>query len=129
MQPAVAAYLFEAFEVWQRIGVVVDAQVEMRPFVLAVDQKRRRLLAALVSAGGFARSHRRDQALREGQAFASDVGLGRVVEDARAGQHVAGHRKTRSLELPAPVDAIAPGMSCDATKSIHDVKLPALRTS
>jgi hypothetical protein len=68
MHPALAAHLFEAFELGKRIGVVVDAQIERRPFLLAVDHKRRRLLAALVAAGGFARSHRRDQPLRERQA-------------------------------------------------------------
>ena len=51
---------------------------------LAVDQKRRRLLAALVAARGFARPHRRDQALRERQRFVRHVGLRRIVEHARA---------------------------------------------
>ena len=54
MHPALAAHLFEAFEFGKRIGVVVDAQIERRPFLLTVDQKRGRLPAALVAAGGFA---------------------------------------------------------------------------
>ena len=51
--------------------VVVDAQVELGPFLLVVDQQRRRLLAALVAAGRLARPHGRDQALREGQVLRS----------------------------------------------------------
>ena len=54
MHPTLAAHLFEAFELGKRIGVVIDAQIERRPFLLAVDQQRRRLPAALVAAGGFA---------------------------------------------------------------------------
>ena len=67
MHPALAADRFEPLELGKRIGMVVDAQVEVGPFLLAVDQKRRRLLAALVAAGGFAGLHRRDQALCERQ--------------------------------------------------------------
>jgi hypothetical protein len=54
VHPAFAADLFEAFELAQGINMVVDAQVEIGPLLLAMDQKRRRLLAALVAAGGFA---------------------------------------------------------------------------
>ena len=71
MHPALAAHRFEALELGERIGMVVDAQVEVGPFLLAMDQKRRRLLAALVAAGGLASAHRGDQALRERQVFAA----------------------------------------------------------
>ena len=38
MHPALAADLLEPFEFGQRIGVVVDAQVELRPLLVAIDQ-------------------------------------------------------------------------------------------
>jgi hypothetical protein len=55
MHPALAADLLEAFQLGEGIGVVVDAQVEVGPLFLAMDQQRRRLLAPLVAAGRFAR--------------------------------------------------------------------------
>ena len=120
-----AAHLFEAREFGKRIGVVVDAQIELRPLVVAVDQERRRLLAALVAAGGLAGSHRRDQPLREWQVFARDIARGRIVQHPGAGQHVAGDREAGVLDVPAPVDAFASGMGGDAAAGIHDVELPA----
>ena len=54
MHPALPADGFEAFEFGERIGVIVDAQVERRPFLVAVNHKRCRLPAALVAARGFA---------------------------------------------------------------------------
>ena len=38
MHPALAADGFEALEFGQGIGVVVDAQVERGPFLIAIDQ-------------------------------------------------------------------------------------------
>ena len=55
---------FQPRQFGERIGVVVDAQIELGPFFLAVDQQRRRLLAALVAAGRLAGVQRRDQAAR-----------------------------------------------------------------
>jgi len=55
MHPALAADGFEAFELSEGIAVVVDAQVEVGPFLLAVNEQRGRLLAALVAAGRLAR--------------------------------------------------------------------------
>ena len=67
MHPALAAHLLQAREFGERIGVVVDAQVEVGLFLLAVDEQRRRLLAALVAARRLAGFHRRDQAARKRQ--------------------------------------------------------------
>ena len=125
MHPALAADLFEAFEFTERIAVIIDPQVEIRPFVVAVDQQRRRLLAALVAACGLAGAHRRDQALRERQSFICDVGRRRIVQHAGAGEHVAGYRKTFALDVPAPIDAFGAGIGRDTAAGIHDVKLPA----
>src|SRR6266852_1397832 len=126
MHPSLAADLLEASELGQRIGVVIDAQIERRPFLLAMDQKRRRLLAALVTAGGFACSHRHDQTLREWQLFVRGIGFCCVVQYPPTRKHVAGNRKTVALDMPAPVDAFASGMGGDTAAGVHDVKLPAL---
>ena len=69
MHPALATDRFQAFQFSERIAVIVDAQVEIGPFFLAVNQKGGRLPAALVAARGLARAHRRDQASRERQAW------------------------------------------------------------
>ena len=58
MHPALAADLFQPLQFGEWIGVVVDAQVEVRPFLLALDDERGRLLATLVAADGFAREDR-----------------------------------------------------------------------
>ena len=98
MHPALAADLFQPFEFGQRIGMVVDAQVEIGPFLLALDHQRRRLLAALVAAGGFAGLHRRDQPLRKRQGGVGGKGSRGVVKHGRAGQHVAGEREAVALD-------------------------------
>ena len=41
MHPALAAHRFEPRELGERIGVVVDAQIEVGPLLLAVDQRAR----------------------------------------------------------------------------------------
>ena len=125
MHPAFAADLFQPRQFAQRIGMVVDAQIELGPFLVAMDQQRRRLLAALVAAGGLAGMHRRDQPLRERQFGVGDIGFRGVVEHGGAGQHVAGNREAVALDMPAPVDAFAPGMRGDAALGVHDVQLPA----
>ena len=53
------------------------------PFLFAVNQKRGRLLAALVAASRFARAHRRDQALRKRQLGVGDIGFRGVVQHPR----------------------------------------------
>ena len=105
--------------------MVVDAQIERGPFLLAVDQKCGRLLAALVAAGGLARLHRRDQPLRKGQAGVGDIGFRSLIEHGGAGQHVAGNREAVALDMSAPVDAFLAGMRGDAALRVHDVQLPA----
>ena len=51
MHPAFAADLFQPFELGQRIGMVVDPQIEFGPRLFAVDDERGGLLAAIVAAG------------------------------------------------------------------------------
>ena len=84
VHPALAAHRFEALKLGERIGVIVDAKVEIGPFLLAVDQQRRRLLAALVAAGGLAGLQRGDQAARKRQRGVRRVGLRGLVRSPRA---------------------------------------------
>jgi len=98
MHPALAAHLLEPFEFGQRIGVIVDAQVEIGPLLLAMNQQRRRLLAALVAARGLAGLHGCDQPLRKGKAGIGDKGLRGLVEHGCARQHVAGDGKAIAPE-------------------------------
>ncbi|MEY9701702.1 hypothetical protein ABIE71_004445 [Bradyrhizobium diazoefficiens] len=105
--------------------MVVGANVQRRPFLLAVDQERSGLLAAFVAAGGFARAHRREQAAREGQAVIGDVGLGGLVEHVGTREHVAGDGEAAARDVAAPVDAVAPGVRSNLAARVHDVDLAA----
>src|SRR3954470_4910428 len=113
MHPALAAYLFEALELAKGISVVVNAQVQIGPLLVAIDQQRRRLLAALVAARGIAGAQRRDQTPRERQLLLRGIGSCGLVEHPGTGQHVAGDRKPTALEMAAPADAFAAGMRSD----------------
>src|SRR5205085_10402735 len=108
------------------VGVIVDAQVEVGPFLFSIDEERRRLLAALVAAGRLAGLVGRDQAAREWQAGVRDVSLGGFGDDGGAGQHVAGDREALARRRAAPVDAVLAGMRRDAAGRIHDVDLAML---
>ena len=65
---ALEALLVEAPQLGERLGVIVDAEVEERIVLGRVDQQRRGLLAALVAARRLARLERREQPLGERQA-------------------------------------------------------------
>ena len=126
MHPVFAADLFEAGEFGERIGVVVDPQVERRPLVFAVNQKRGRLLAALVAAGGFAGSHRRDQALRERQVLLGDKRRAVSSSTRAPASMLPAIEKPLPSMCPHQSTHSRPGMGGDAAGGIHDVKLPAV---
>ena len=88
-----AAHRFEAFELGQRIGVVVDAQIEVGPCLLAVDDERRRLFAALIAAGRLARAQGGDQPARQGQRLVRRVGRRGVLDHARRRRAYCRRRK------------------------------------
>src|SRR5437763_1873118 len=67
MDPALTADFLQPLQLGERIGVIVDAQVEIGPYLVAIDQKRGGLLAALVAARGFAGLQRRDEPARKRQ--------------------------------------------------------------
>ena len=117
MHPALAADRFEPRKLGERIGVVVDAQVEIGPLLLAVDQQRGRLLAALVAARGLARLQRGDQPARERQRGVRRVGLRGLGDHRGTGQHVAGDREVLAGRVAAPVDAGLAGVRRDAARA------------
>ena len=100
----------EAAQLEQRLGVVVDAEVELGMVLVAVDAQGRRLLAALVAAGRFARGHRRKQALGQRQRRALPVGAGGRFEHLGAGEHVAGDAEVVEQPVAARVDAARAGV-------------------
>ena len=91
--------------------MIVDAQVEARIVLVAVDAQRRGLLAALVAAGALAGRHRGDQALGErlAGAPAANAADGRV-EHVGPGEHVAGDAEVVVHAMAAPVDAVLAGV-------------------
>ena len=90
--------------------MVVDADVERRVVLVALDAQRGRLLAALVAAGRFAGGHRGDQALGQRQRGVREVRLGRGLDHLRAGEHVAGDAPAVAQAMAAPVDAGVAGV-------------------
>src|SRR5688572_18515761 len=110
---ALVRLVVEASQLFQRIGVVVHPDVEVRVLFLEIDQERGGLPAALVSARGLAGLERRDQALGEGP-LRFLKGLGGLSDHLLVGQHVAGHRKPVTRARPAPVDAVLAGVLPDA---------------
>jgi hypothetical protein len=126
MHPVLATEPLEAGELGERIDVVVDAQVELRPWIVAVDHERCRLPAALVAAGGLTRLHRGDQPDGKRQVGVGRIGRRHVVEDARAGEHVAGNRKVFALAMSAPADTGCARMRGDAAMSVHHVNLAVI---
>src|SRR5688572_5220323 len=107
----------------ERLGVVVDPQVEIGVGLGRADEQRRRLLAALVAARGFARLERCDQALGKGL-LAFPEGAGRLLDHPGVGEHVARHRETLARDGAAPLDAACAGVLADPAFRIDDVQLP-----
>ena len=123
---ALEALLVEAAQLGDRLGVVVDAQVEERIVLGRVDEERRRLLAALVAARGLARVERREQPLGERQRGVRLVRRGGLGDHLRAGEHVAGDRVAVARAMPAPVDARAAGVRRGAPSRVDHVELARL---
>ena len=88
---ALEADVVEAAQLGHRLGVVVDPEVELAPVLVAVDDERRGLLAALVAAGRLARREGGEQPLGERQAPGVTVGGGAGLDHLGPGKHVSGH--------------------------------------
>src|SRR3954471_10432127 len=122
---ALEAYLIEPAQLDERLGVVVDADVEKGIVLGRGHEQRRRLLAALVAAGGVARRERGDETFAECASGLSE-GFCCCLEDCRTGQHVARHGKCLSGELSAPIDACLARMRRDCAVAIDKVKLTVI---
>ena len=87
-----AAHPFEALELGERIGMVIDAQIKVGPFLLTANHERSRVLAALVAAGRLTGTHRGDQPPWKGERGIAVISRGRVLDHSRSGEHVACNR-------------------------------------
>ena len=123
---ALQADLVKPLQFSDGFGVVVDPQVELQMVLVGLDAQRGGLLAALVAAGGFARGHRRQQALGQRQARGSKIGVGRGCQHLRAGQHVAGDAETVEQLVAAPVDAGCAGVGRTRADAGQHMELPVL---
>jgi hypothetical protein len=124
MHEVLAAYLFKAFEFGKRINVVVNAQVEIRPFLVTANHKRRRLLSTLIAASGLAGAQRGDEPARKREYGIPFISRGRVLNYASADQHIPGDRDIVTGEMPTPAYA---GFSCmrgDRALRVHHMNLP-----
>jgi hypothetical protein len=127
LQPLEALFVQPA-QLVERLLVVVDAEVEARVVLVAVDAQRRRLLAALVAAGALAGLHGCDQSLGERQAGAGGVSSHGRVEHVGADEHVAGDAEVVVGAMTAPIDATLAGVGGGASAYADRVQL-ALRAA
>ncbi len=81
-----------------RLGVVVDAQVQFGMIFITVYTQRGRLLASFVATRGLAGGHRLDQPLGQRPVCMGREGIDRRTQHLRPGQHVAGD----AASPPAP---------------------------
>src|SRR5262245_24873061 len=99
-----AAHRFEAFEFGERISVVVDAQIEVRPCLITANHQRGRLPAAVVAARCVGVAQRSDQAGRKSKCAIPYISRGRILDDCSAEDHVACARDMLACKIPAPTD-------------------------
>ena len=123
---ALEASSVEPPQLGQRVFVVVDAKVERRVVFACDDAQGRRLLAALVAAGRFARLQRGDQSSGEIEVRAVCVSLDRRLEHRRAREHVAGDGEIGTRDVAAPSDAFAARVRRGTALPVDDVYLPNL---
>ena len=121
-----ACQLLEASELGERIGVIVDPDVEQRPVLIAVDEQRRRLLPTLVAAGLLGCLHGRHQPLRQRQLASRLVGRGHGLEHVRARQDVARHRIGLLDQMAAPFLALRTRVRGEPAHAVHEVHLADL---
>ena len=105
VEEAPAGHHFQAGELGERVGVVVDADVEEGILLLVVDQERRRLPAALVAARLLAGAQRREEAPREGADRAATARRPPRLRSITAGpaSMLPATEKRVADEVPAPV--------------------------
>ena len=123
MHETLPAYAFEALKLGKRIGVIVNAQVEMRPFFLAANDQRGGLLAPFVAADCLARAHRSDQAARKGQRGVLCISGRGIRDHALVRQHVAGDGKIVAGQVAAPIDTALSGMGGHAALRVDHMDL------
>src|ERR1700716_4316371 len=97
--------------------LLLDAQIEVGVRLGGVNEERRGLLAALVTACRFASFERRDQPFREGE-LAARIGDGGIAYYRFIGEHVARDRIAVAREHAAPIDAGAAGVLADASLGV-----------
>src|SRR3954447_24199903 len=124
---ALVRLLVKAPELGERLGVIVDADVELGIRLGGVDPQRRRLLAAPVAAGGLTGLERGDQLFGERTARFF-VGARRFADYPLVREHVAGDRIAVAGDRAAPFDALRAGVLPDASGHVDDVELAVVAT-
>src|SRR5688572_1466824 len=122
---ALVRLVVEPAQLGERIGVVVHAQIELRVLLGRVDEKRGRLLAALVAAGRLAGFERTDQSF--GKVLpGSTIGARGLLDHALVGEHVPRNRKVLACDRARPIYASGPSVLADAPGGIDDMELAML---
>ncbi len=112
--------VIEAAQLEERLGMIVDAEIEPGILLAGMDQERCRLLAALVAARRLPGRQRANEPLGERLLGRGPVGGDRRRDHLRSRQHVAGDREPVRDGVPAPIDAVGAGMRrrCGRSTSI-----------
>src|SRR6266850_1306149 len=123
---ALVRLVVKAPELRERLGVVIDPEIELRIVFRGMNQQRRRLFSPLVAAGGLAGLERGEQPFGKGALARRLIGARRFADHPFVRQHVAGHRVAVARDGAAPLDAARAGVLPDAAIGIDDVELALL---
>ena len=126
MQEALLRNGIEAAQFEKRLGVIIGIDPQPGIILVAVDDERCRLAAALVAACRLARVHGIEQAFGKRYAACSRFILDthRLGNHLRSRQHVARNRDVAIHEMTGPIDAVFTGESGVATMGVDEVHLP-----
>src|SRR5581483_11616726 len=110
-------------ELDERLGVVVDADVEVGKVLTGGEHHGGRLPATPVAALPLARLHRRPPALRQVETGMRLECLEGGGDDRFADEHVAGHGEVSAGALATPLHAVSPGPGCRPALGVDRVHL------
>src|SRR3954447_10691917 len=102
MHPALAAHFLKPAKLCDGIEMIIDTQIEIGPLLLAVNEQRGGLLAALIAACGFAGLQRSDEAAWKRLRGARNECLCGFGDHGRAAKHVAGDREPLACGRATP---------------------------
>lgn len=116
----------ETTKFFQRIRVIIDAQVDGRKRRFGPDANGAGLTAPLVSTRPFASFHRNDETFVEIEVRRCQICLQGLVNYPRSSEHVPRDGDVGVNDAAAPVDTCRTGVGCRASFAIDQMNLPVI---